>query len=1072
MRTLILDEQYPIVATCRFNNSFTELADGRQQIVVSWQQPVLEYDLSRAILSESKLKYLMQFFDEVSAGVFLYKDPADHLCSSFAYEPRPGLATWGQLFPVSATQWQLCKVYQAGDSTCVRPISRPDRQELIIGSTAAYVVDVDTGRVEFTDAVNETEIFWSGSFFVPVTLENQDFSYKIESNLPEYTLPEFRFKEVREVANSFTPGNRTQYLDVDLDLDLIVGSIFTYEKKISNVYADNNWYKDLKLWEHPRVKIATAQKTIANQDEVEAAIALYRVTCGGAIGFNYQDKTVRIENSPLVVTVDSEFNFGIGTLELIQTNEIFGLDKIDAQTYIVPILQSSVDSGVILSAITQFRGLLKHRIFEDNEELIAKYFQEPQIIAAAEDQRWLRWLVQDYRQELGEPDKVAFILFMDSLSPFYDESDNSDNIILNYRDDAGEFTTSRYSRQSFAAVIYTPGASMSLQDHLKAAYEGTGHYLYPLKRYNLQIRPEIPVDLTAESYLADMTTALTDFDFLDTEKSVNFVARCWELEQQTVSPQFIDLTSNFRDQLISPIKPNYDDNTYLAYLFGSYKSTRAGEQDSPRQYWRTRFPVKGRQLKNRRELFIKRTSDNPAVYYDRVVVDIGNAALEQSDLFRLDLLDFVNLSFAPFPTGKPLYLVKGVLSFSPPTTTNMDIRGGIPASDLTILDIVPLEAIPSGERIPAYFEKGQCPDVMYRFSAAYGDGQRTVLTIPFDNVPGPITSVQVYLDYRSSQNTWIYNLSVMANGVRRDGIQLNTLDGPLTTDRAPLGIYHIIATRADGQPDNCGNYDDTSFIQATVAPAKKVGFTNHDAAIVFNNTEFAPSSGGNAQARSHNGDLESSNNTETTFVLGDLFNYEDLLDGVWTGAKFTEWLVDWNNPSLRLKLATGHIGRITVDSTHEGGLSCKLEMRSLLARLQQKNYFLTVEQCPKTFGKQGPGNCRKSLFGLIDQLEVTEIIDPVTFKINSTRTQNNFYGQVTFLTGQRQNVARLIDSYDSTTKLIKLRSSLHGLVVGDKLNAIARCDKTLKACMDFDNAVNFGGFWHVPGIDKVARTDR
>jgi uncharacterized phage protein (TIGR02218 family) len=1053
MRTLRLEEQYPIVVTCSFNNSFTELADGRQQLVVGWEQPLLGYDLSKTILSEAKLKYLVQFFDEVSADVFLYKDPADYLCTSFAYEPKPGVATWGQLFPVSGTEWQLCKVYQAGGYRSIRPISRPETEGLVINSSAAYLLDDATGRVYFTTEVNEPEIFWEGSFLVPVTLENQDWSHKIESNEPKFSLPEFRLKEVREIVNSFRTQALPQYLDANLDLDLIVGSIITYDKKISNVFADNGWYKDLPLWELPRVKISTAKKTIADHDDVEAAIALYRVSCGGAIGFNYQDKTVRIEKSPLVIDVDSEFNFGIGTLELIQTNEVFALDKIDAETYIVPILQSGVEPTEIFLALIQFRALLKHRIFGDNEELTAKYFQEAEVTAAADDQRWTSWLARDYRQDLGAPDKVAFIVFLNSQSSFYD---TYGNFTPEYRDALLNFAPIHRSKDSFAAVFYAPGALLELQDYLKNSYAQDGDNLYSFKRYGILIRPDIPVDLSAESYLADMSRTLTDFQDLEEEKSVNFVARCWELEQKAIPPSFTDLKQNFPNQLFLPFKPNIADDDFLAYLFW------VTGDPSDFNYWRTLLPVKGRNIKLRKVSQQRNSIDDLMYYTYFVYVDVELTGGVQSPIVRISQFEYNDLTFADF-TGRNAYYK---------TSTKKSLAVSDLASGFQTPNVVPLQRIASGERLPVYFRTVKDRRTSYVIRAFYGNGQICQTDVT-SSVEDPVTDIQLYFDYNQVTRAWSYNLSVIANGVRTDGLALFDGFQSISEDFAPLGLYNFMVS-----PVGAWSYDedkleeDVTIIEATNAPIQKVGFTNHDVAIVFNDTEFLPSYGGNAQARVHNGDLESSNNTETNFILRDLFNYEDLLDGVWTGAKFTEWLVDWNNPAIRFKLATGHIGRITTESSHNGGISCKLEMRSLLALLQQKNYFLTVEHCPKTFGKEGRGNCRKNLFGLIDQLEVIDIVDPLHFTTNSTRTQDDFYGQVTFLTGKRQNVARMVDAYSPVTKNIRLRSSISGLAVGDKLNAIARCDKTLKACLEFDNAANFGGFWHVPGIDKVARTDR
>ena len=259
----------------------------------------------------------------------------------------------------------------------------------------------------------------------------------------------------------------------------------------------------------------------------------------------------------------------------------------------------------------------------------------------------------------------------------------------------------------------------------------------------------------------------------------------------------------------------------------------------------------------------------------------------------------------------------------------------------------------------------------------------------------------------------------------------------------------------------------------TVSDGQYLGFTNHDTKINFDGIDFLPNYGGNAQAREYTEGLDSSDNSEVTFIFStEAISRQDLLDGKYRGAKFTEWIVDWNDPTKRFKIATGYLGRTTTYHNQHGGLDFKIEMRSLLARFQQKSYFLTVKLCPKTFGSQELGDCRKNLFGLVDDLEITEIVNAVSFRTNSTRDVENFYGEITFTSGSRANITKLVDSYDATTQIITLRNSEGTLAIGDTLSALAKCDKSYRACLDFDNAVNHGGFPHLPGADKANRTNR
>ena len=47
----------------------------------------------------------------------------------------------------------------------------------------------------------------------------------------------------------------------------------------------------------------------------------------------------------------------------------------------------------------------------------------------------------------------------------------------------------------------------------------------------------------------------------------------------------------------------------------------------------------------------------------------------------------------------------------------------------------------------------------------------------------------------------------------------------------------------------------------------------------------------------------------------------------------------------------------------------------------------------------------------------------------------------------------------------------NNIAAGDTFNAVAGCDKTFETCVaKFNNAVNFRGEPHVPGMDKMLAT--
>jgi uncharacterized phage protein (TIGR02218 family) len=93
--------------------------------------------------------------------------------------------------------------------------------------------------------------------------------------------------------------------------------------------------------------------------------------------------------------------------------------------------------------------------------------------------------------------------------------------------------------------------------------------------------------------------------------------------------------------------------------------------------------------------------------------------------------------------------------------------------------------------------------------------------------------------------------------------------------------------------------------------------------------------------------------------------------------------------------------------------------------------------------------------------------------ISNAMTQAAGYfssGEVVWLTGA--NAGRRMEIKEFANKQFTLVLPMpNNIAVGDTFNAIAGCDKTFNTCFTkFNNAVNFRGEPHVPGMDKMLST--
>ena len=1060
MDRLELQESFPIGIKSRFKNYITELADGSDLFVAEWSQPILEFDLSKVAINAADLKYIEQFFFNREEEIFLYADPTDYSATLNFYQPSQQIATNGELFPLSDTEYQLAKVYRTIEENgyAVRSITRPrNTSEFRIDTQISYSVNWDTGRVSFSKPPEPgSAIGWQGYFDVPVRLVDPKLVYMYESNDPLYSLPGLKLIEVRESDLDFTP-QRPKKINAKLDLDLVVGSQVSITKKSANFVADSGWYKRAKLWEQKRASYQTAKKLIADSMQVDAVVALWRITLGGAIAFKYLSNNVRCKTENLKVTATGFDNFEVESLELVETEADF-LDQLDSETYLITIVDSSgsmnSDIPQVESTIAQLRPLLLQRIYGGDEAKANKYFKPIQYLGG---EQWLSWLSNDYRDSPEEADKVVFLIWInESASIYHDTSQIGPTNAFN--NDLARFLNSMPQRQTFAAFVFAVNFDSPVFDafsqHLISAYEGQGTYDVPLKDYGLSIDPDITAGTEPQYYLEKLGKL--------NKNLIKFLCRTWQIAKQE---QISSKREGFGEMAIAPGKVA-GDRIVQAYVFGEYKSRNTHEAGYDYK-WRTRSPVIGREIERLRYEdneewytmfgFNKSAFGWEASHPKRDVTESG----ELSGLVRIAEIDYANKNTdIDVSRRKNIDYTEEYTSGSENFLNSKHTFG----DDFRITNVTAANPVDNiGPSVQAYFKLGQCQGVEYSLCCQAQDLDIEVRGA--NSVIGPITQIRAYIDGD------LFALSVNNSGGTVEPIYLLKSDGSnLTYSENPSGIYQIEAVRLDGEEDTCGSLYDPPSIEPTKS---SLGFTNHNAKLSFEEQEFLPNFGGNARARQYNEEINRSNNTKTTFVFDEsAISAVDLMTGIWEGATFTEWLVDWNNQADRQILARGVLGRTTTYHTVEGGLDFDIEMRSLISRLQQKKFFITVKLCPKTFGKPGPGNCRKNLFGLVDNLAITEVIDSVTLRVDSTRTIANFYGEIIIISGARTGVKALVDSFDEATATLNLRSSIPGLIIGDTIEAIAKCDRTLKACIDFDNAVNHGGFPHVPGIDKAKRTDR
>ncbi|ULO25028.1 DUF2163 domain-containing protein [Methylocystis sp. SB2] len=249
--------------------------------------------------------------------------------------------------------------------------------------------------------------------------------------------------------------------------------------------------------------------------------------------------------------------------------------------------------------------------------------------------------------------------------------------------------------------------------------------------------------------------------------------------------------------------------------------------------------------------------------------------------------------------------------------------------------------------------------------------------------------------------------------------------------------------------------------------ATVMGFTDHDRDLTFNDVVFRANTGLSASQ------LESSvgfapGTGEAAGALSDESLIEaDLLNGLYDGASVETWLVDWTNVADRALLDIATIGEIR---RGENAFSAELRSSAHLFDQQQGRAF--QRSCSADLGDtrcgldvmapgfHAPGVVAAFVGGAID-VDLSESFDSGFFT----------GGALTFTSGANENARQTVKSHrqENLRASVTLWTPPGGAIVaGDAVLMTAGCDKSPTSCRaKFDNIVNFRGFPHMPGNDRV-----
>jgi uncharacterized phage protein (TIGR02218 family) len=168
----------------------------------------------------------------------------------------------------------------------------------------------------------------------------------------------------------------------------------------------------------------------------------------------------------------------------------------------------------------------------------------------------------------------------------------------------------------------------------------------------------------------------------------------------------------------------------------------------------------------------------------------------------------------------------------------------------------------------------------------------------------------------------------------------------------------------------------------------------------------------------------------------------------------------------RVILRAGHLGQVS-----RGRLAFSAELRGLAAKLDQTTGRIFQRSCAWDLGD---ARCRVDLEapGRRGSGTVTEVLDGFTFTasgLSGIASGALAHGRLTWRSGVNAGLAVEIKAHAVIPQGARIGIALPmgaAVALGDSFAATVGCDRSFTTCRDrFDNAVNFGGFPHMPGTD-------
>ncbi|MGD9545202.1 MAG: DUF2163 domain-containing protein [Methylocystis sp.] len=249
--------------------------------------------------------------------------------------------------------------------------------------------------------------------------------------------------------------------------------------------------------------------------------------------------------------------------------------------------------------------------------------------------------------------------------------------------------------------------------------------------------------------------------------------------------------------------------------------------------------------------------------------------------------------------------------------------------------------------------------------------------------------------------------------------------------------------------------------------AAVMGFTDHDRDLTFNGVTFRANTGLSASQVESSVGFAPGAGDAAGALSDESLTEVDLLNGLYDGASVETWLVDWSEVADRVLLDVATIGEV-----RRGETAFSAELRSSAHLFDQQQGRAFQRSCSADLGDARCG------FDLMTPgFHATGVVVAFAGGVLDVDLSESFDGgffaggALTFASGANEGARCTLKSHlqDDLRARVTLWTPPGGAVLaGDAVLVTAGCDKSPTSCrLKFANIVNFRGFPHMPGNDRV-----